>query len=61
MRKFILIFLMAIIVAGCASSNNSVFEAGKLKKERKELYDYNNNDEFCRKNPNRCVNNIPWM
>ncbi|MBQ8672207.1 MAG: membrane lipoprotein lipid attachment site-containing protein [Alphaproteobacteria bacterium] len=58
MRKIILMFLITVVLAGCSGT---LFEAGKVSKERKELYDYNNNTEFCRKNPNRCVNNIPWM
>ena len=58
MRKVFLMFLLVMFVSSCT---NHVIEAGKVKKERKELYDYKNNDDFCKKNPNKCVNNIPWM
>lgn len=55
MKKLILCLLLITFVSGC-----NTFEAGKIKPKRKELYDYNNNTEYCQKNPNRCVNNIPW-
>ena len=55
--KKILVLMMLILISGCAEH---AFEAGYVKKERKELYDYNNNDEYCQKNPNRCINNVPW-
>ena len=37
-----------------------VFVAGEISPERKRLYERNNNQEYCDKNPERCVNNIPW-
>lgn len=55
MRNFLLVMLATILLSGC-----TIFEAGKVSKQRKELYDYNNNTEYCQKNPDRCVNNIPW-
>ena len=57
LMKKILILMMIVLVSGCAKH---AFEAGHVRKERKELYDYNNNEEYCRENPNRCVNGIPW-
>lgn len=54
MKKLVLLFMLIMLTA-CA------IEVGKVKKERKELYDHNNNKEFCEKNPNKCVNGIPWM
>ncbi|MBP5352660.1 MAG: hypothetical protein J6Y91_02710 [Alphaproteobacteria bacterium] len=50
-------FLLSLImlIASCTA-----VEVGKVSPERKHLYDYNNNDEYCQKNPDRCVNNIPW-
>ncbi|MBP5215891.1 MAG: hypothetical protein J6039_04985 [Alphaproteobacteria bacterium] len=54
--KKIFLSLLFLAISGC-----TVLEAGKIKDERKELYDYNNNKEFCDKNPQKCVNGIPWM
>ena len=55
MKKFLLIALLLFLYA-C-----TVFEAGKVSDERKKLYEHNNNKEFCEKNPDKCVNNIPWF
>lgn len=54
MKRFLL-FLVMIILASCS------VEIGKVTPERKQLYDHNNNQEFCEKNPDKCVNGIPWM
>ena len=54
MKKFFLI-LMMLSLSAC-----TVFEAGKIKDERKKLYERNNNREYCEQHPDRCVNNIPW-
>jgi len=54
MRKLFL-SLMIVMLAACT------VEVGKVSPERKELYDHNNNKEFCEKNPDKCVNGIPWM
>ena len=54
MKKFLLLLLLFLNVS-C-----SVFEAGRLTEERKKLFYKNNDTEFCDKNPDRCVNNIPW-
>lgn len=53
------IFLLAVIVliSGCAEH---AFEAGHVRKERQELYDYNNDEAYCKENPDRCVAGIPW-
>ncbi|MBR1600353.1 MAG: hypothetical protein IJ677_02110 [Alphaproteobacteria bacterium] len=55
MKKFML-FLMIITITACTA-----VEIGKVSPERKQLYDHNNNKEFCEKNPDKCVNGIPWM
>lgn len=49
------LLLLFMLLSAC-----TVFEAGKVRPERKHLYEYNNNEEFCKKNPDRCVNGIPW-
>ena len=54
MKKLILSLMIAMLAA-------CTIEVGKVKPERKELYDHNNNKEFCEKNPSKCVNGIPWM
>lgn len=55
MRK-LMMFLMIAALSAC-----TVFKAGDISKERKELYDYNNDKAFCKQNPDKCVDNIPWM
>lgn len=54
MKRLFLFFMLTMLTA-------CTFEVGKVKPERKELYDYNNNKEFCEQNPDKCVNGIPWM
>ncbi len=55
MRTIICLCLSLFFLSAC-----NVLVAGKVKPARKELYEYNNNEEFCKANPNRCVGNIPW-
>ena len=57
MMKKLLILMMLVLISGC---QKHAFEAGYVKKERKELYEYNNNEEYCKANPDRCINNVPW-
>lgn len=54
MKKLLLLLLLFLNVS-C-----SVFEARHLTEERKKLFNKNNDKEYCDKNPDRCVNNIPW-
>lgn len=55
MKKILCLCLILCSVSACSG-----FVAGDIREERKRLYEYNNNQEYCDKNPNRCVNNIPW-
>ncbi len=55
MKLVLILSFTAIFLSACNG-----FVAGNISKERKHLYEYNNNQEYCEKNPNRCVNNIPW-
>jgi uncharacterized protein YceK len=55
--KKILVLMMVILVSGCSKH---AFEAGYVKKERQELYEYNNNVKYCQENPDRCINTVPW-
>ena len=54
MRKLLLLFMICLVTA-------CTVEVGKVSKERKDIYDYNNSKEFCEQNPDKCVNGIPWM
>ena len=55
MKLVLILSFTAIFLSACNG-----FVAGNISKERQHLYEYNNNQEYCEKNPNRCVNNIPW-
>lgn len=55
MQKFLML-LVILLTVSC-----TMVEAGKVSDERKELYTRNNNEEFCRANPNKCIDGIPWM
>ena len=39
-------------------SSCSALVAGKLREERKELYEYHNSRAYCQENPDMCINNI---
>lgn len=56
MKFWVLLLLSSLILTAC-----NCFVAGDIRPERKALYEYNNNEEFCKKNPDRCVNGIPWL
>ena len=55
--KKLLILMMLVLISGC---QKHMFEAGHVRQERKELYEHNNNEEYCKANPDRCINNVPW-
>lgn len=55
MRTVLFCIMTMWMTASC-----TVIEVGKVSEERKHLYEYNNNDEYCQKNPDRCINNVPW-
>lgn len=50
--KIYLVLFTVMLLGAC--------EAGKISEDRKRLYEYNNNQEYCDEHPDRCVNNIPW-
>lgn len=50
----ILLLTAILLISSC-----SVFVAGRMSDERKELYNYNNDKEYCQKNPDMCIGNIP--
>jgi len=51
---------LVVLVILLAVSACNVFVAGDIDERRKRLYERNNNQEYCDKNPKMCVNNIPW-
>ncbi len=50
----VLLVLAILLISSC-----SEFMANHISSERQELYDYNNNQEFCQQYPDRCYKNIP--
>lgn len=50
----VLLFMAIMLISSC-----SAFVAGKLSDERKSLYDYNNTQEYCHNNPDKCYKNLP--
>lgn len=55
MRVILSCLICLFLLSACQG-----FVAGEISPERKRLYERNNNQEYCAKNPERCVNNIPW-
>lgn len=55
MKKITILGLILLFLSAC-----NTFVAGNWRKERKELYEYNNSAKYCQQNPDRCVNNVPW-
>ncbi len=51
MKKFILLFLLFLI--GCVV-------AGDFSEDRNRLHELGRDEAYCQKNPDRCVNGIPW-
>ena len=52
--KRVLFIIALLLISSC-----SALVAGKLRDERKDLYDYRNNSAYCQENPDKCINNIP--
>ena len=50
-----ILFVMALLL----NSSCSALVAGKLRENRKELYEYHNNNAYCQANPDKCINNVP--
>lgn len=54
MKKAIL-FSLLILLAGC-----KCFVAGNLSEKRKHVYEVGNEQDYCEKNPDRCIKGVPW-
>ena len=54
MKKLILLSLLAVLVS-C-----KCFVAGEMSEERKRIYELGNEKDYCKKNPTRCINDVPW-
>ncbi|MBR1825808.1 MAG: hypothetical protein IJ770_04395 [Alphaproteobacteria bacterium] len=52
--KKILFVIALLLISSC-----SALVAGKLREDRKELYNYHNDRAYCQENPDKCINNIP--
>ena len=50
-----IILLLLFCIAGCAQ-----MESRRMSEHHKRLYQHNNNEEYCEKHPNDCIENIPW-
>ncbi|MBQ8870543.1 MAG: hypothetical protein IJ019_04115 [Alphaproteobacteria bacterium] len=54
MKKFILFSLLLML---CACKG---IVAGDLSEKRSRLYEVGNEDDYCKNNPKRCINGVPW-
>ena len=51
MKKFV--FLLLLCVGGCVV-------AGDFPENRNRLHSMGNDSAYCDKNPDKCVNGVPW-
>ncbi len=51
MKKLVL-FICFFFLFGCT--------VGNFKENRVRLHEKNNNEEYCQKNPDRCIHGVPW-
>lgn len=54
MKKFV---ILALLLAVCACKG---IVAGDLSEKRSRLYEVGNEEDYCIKNPKRCINGVPW-
>ena len=54
MKRFIVIALLLMITA-CKG-----IVVGDLSEKRSRLYEAGNEEDYCEKNPKRCINGVPW-
>ena len=52
--KKILFIIALLLISSC-----SALVAGRLREDRKEVYDYHSSRSYCQENPDKCINNIP--
>lgn len=51
MKKVILLFVL--FLTGCVV-------AGEFPEHRNRLHDMGHNEDYCAKNPDRCIDGVPW-
>lgn len=51
--KKVFLFLMMIILNACVVS-------GDFTERRNRLHELGRDDAYCQKNPDKCVDGIPW-
>lgn len=51
--KKIFISLLALSLAACVV-------VGEFPKNREKLHDMGHEQDYCKNNPNRCVNGVQW-
>ena len=54
MKEFVIIALL-LMISACKS-----IVIGELSEKRSHLYEVGNEEDYCNKNPKRCINGIPW-
>ncbi len=55
MKKIVLLSMLLLL---CACGK--VFVAGDLSEKRKKLYEMGYEQDYCEKNPDRCVKGVQW-
>lgn len=51
MKKIILLAVLLL---------NACVVAGEFPENRNRLHSLGQDEEYCQKNPDKCVNNVPW-
>lgn len=54
MKKCIL-FMLLILLCACKG-----IVAGEMSESRKRLYEIGNEEDYCDKNPDRCIKGVKW-
>jgi hypothetical protein len=53
--KKVVLFSLLLLLCACKT-----IEAGKLTEKRSHLYEVGNEEDYCDKNPEKCIKGIPW-
>lgn len=51
--KKLIVFLMLFAVCGCVT-------VGKFPEKRNRLHELGNEESYCEKNPDRCIDGVAW-
>lgn len=52
MKKIMIVFLL-FLICGCV-------EAGAFSEKRNRLHQLGQEDNYCEKNPDRCIDGVAW-